>query len=72
MATSPRLQTFIAQCAQLAQRMGIADMVLAVRDPATGETDVVTTKTGKTSLRDAIATKFEFGDDSAETGWPMD
>lgn len=71
-----RLEIYIQQAGQLAQKMGIASVVIAARDPATGEARVVASPAGLEDLRDPVAKKYGFdsgalGDAAdAEASWP--
>ena len=68
---SQRLARFRAEVATLAQRVGISDLIVVVRDPASGETVFFATTTGKAALRDTIIEKLGLaaldGADESET-----
>ncbi len=71
-----KLNTFIAQAGALAQRMGIANVVIAARDPDNAEVRVVASPTGLVDLKDEILKKYEvdtagdLGGADEEVVWP--
>jgi hypothetical protein len=68
---STALDLFVAQTSVLAQKLGLKDVVIAVRDPKTAECRVVASPGALTGLRDPVAAKFGFADDGEDiTGWP--
>ncbi len=64
-----KLDAYIQQCSQLAQQMGIKEIVLVARDPQTGDTRLVASPGAKESLRGVVATQMDFSD-AVEIGWP--
>lgn len=64
----PALAQFFTACSNAAAKLGIKTVVIGARDPASGETRVVTTPDGVNDLRQAVADKFGLSD-MGETGW---
>jgi hypothetical protein len=64
------LEQFFAQIGAVAQRHGIKSLVIAARDPGTGEAKVMKSPNGLVDLREPAAKAFGFAEpDDAETGW---
>ena len=66
---SPRLDQFVNQCANLAQQLGIQDVVIAAADPESDESRLVASQTGMANLKAIVAEKFGFEGDESLTGW---
>ena len=67
---SPKLDQFVAQCSQLATQLGIAEVVIAARDPESKETRLVASPDGMRGLKEIVGTKFGFEGDESSTGYP--
>jgi len=68
---SPTLTKFRDLCAQAAQQLGIRHLVVAARDPVSGETHFFATMGAKEELRGVVAEKCGLSD-VGETAWPSD
>lgn len=68
---SPTLNRFRDLCAQAAQSLGIRSLIVAARDPVSGETQFFATSGAKEELRGVVAEKCGLAD-AGETAWPSD
>lgn len=66
-----KLDEFFNHCATMAQRLGIAHVVIAARDPESGEPKVMASQGALAALAPALKEKLGVDDGAqAETAWP--
>ena len=56
------VDTFIAQCSQLATKLGIRNLAIALQDPGTAELKLVASPGAKDVLKPKVAEVFGLGD----------
>jgi len=54
----PTLQAFISQVAPLAAKLGVTTIMIAAKDPVTGEIGIIGSVEAMGVLRDAVEAKF--------------
>lgn len=65
---APTVDVYIAQCSALAQKMGIAVVVIVAKDPATEAVRIAATKGAMDAVRGPVADKFGLID-GGDTAW---
>jgi hypothetical protein len=63
------VEQFIVQATQLALKLGIKRLVIAVRDPQTREARVVASPGAMEDLTPIVAEKFHLGEAPVDTEW---
>jgi len=58
MPNAPTIDAFIQQIAPLAQRLGVTTLLIAAKDPRTGEISIVSSVEAMTELRETVEAKF--------------
>lgn len=66
MANAPVVDQFMEMIKPIAAQLGISILVIAARDPVTGEAKLFGAPAAREALRDLVSDKFGFG---SEVGW---